>query len=1253
MYKPTFLIPRLSPCVVGSNHLSGRARRRLTIALLALVVAGLAATSAAPYPAMLINGKMPVSRLRARVTNRAEMPPRMRASEGQADERSERRSSELNIERRGHVAVALDQSRVLFIGGENDRGMVKESELFDLHSRSFSLASELISPRADAVALRLADGRILVLGGRNKGRKLRSTEIYDSASNSFAQGPRMVHARAGHTATLLDDGRLIVIGGDTDGSAEILDPSTKRFSLITARLNIRRAFHSGVVLQNGKVFIAGGRNVEGRPEASAEIFDPTVPAFSLIQNSMGTLRVRPTLRVLSNGNVQVIGGDDGRSMEMFNAEGGYFTALAYLATDSNSPEDISQVLRCQTRVALIHKADRDSVLEKPGRTLLLEDPQRATGQSSDLLDRDDYTLIEISGFGTALVAGGISSAGKILSSVVAFESSAATVATDQTDYSPGETVVITGANWQAGEIVQLTLHRDNDTPDTLLSASADDSGNISNSDYVVQESDLDVTFLLTAVGQASGFTAQTTFTDQSSLITQIGFNAVSQPASFTVGVANAASSPLRVQSRNASGVGEAVTGSGNSVTVLVTSNSATGRFDTNSGGAFTATSLTLQINAGSQNTPDFFYRETTAGSVTLVATVIATAGVSNLPINSSSSIAKPVNKANTTTSVASAAANPLQCGQPVTFTATVAHAISGAAGAPTGTVTFRDSATTLGTGILSAGPIFTAAFTTSSLSLGSHSITAVYGPDSNFNGSTSAILSRTVIDDQPPVITLSGANPLTVECHMPYSEPGAIATDTCSGDLTNSIVTTGSVNPNAVGVYMVHYDVSDPTGNPALQATRIVNVVDTTPPTLSLVGAIALTIECQTSFTDPGATATDICSGDLTGSIVVAGTVNADAVGIYSVHYNVSDPAGNSALQATRTVNIVDSSPPTISLIGANPFAVECHTSFTDPGATALDSCDGLTTATPSGSVDVNVPGDYIVTYSASDASGNVAATVTRTVRVRDTTPPTITLNGASPLNVECHTTFTDPGAIANDSCDSGLTAATASGSVNINVPGDYLITYNACDASNNHAVPVTRAVHVVDTTPPVPSLTTLPMVTGECSATVSSPPSANDSCAGTLIATTADPLTYETEGTFTVHWTYDDGHGNTSTQTQTVIVHDTIAPVPILPSLAPVTGQCSLIVAAPTATDNCFGTITATTADPLTYETEGTFTVHWTYDDGHGNTSTQTQTVIVHDTIAPVPNVASLAGDGPVLGNSDRSDCYRQLLRHDHRHNR
>ncbi|RNC79839.1 MAG: T9SS C-terminal target domain-containing protein, partial [Winogradskyella sp.] len=119
---------------------------------------------------------------------------------------------------------------------------------------------------------------------------------------------------------------------------------------------------------------------------------------------------------------------------------------------------------------------------------------------------------------------------------------------------------------------------------------------------------------------------------------------------------------------------------------------------------------------------------------------------------------------------------------------------------------------------------------------------------------------------------------------------------------------------------------------------------------------------------------------------------------------------------------------------------------------------------------------------------------------------------------------------------------------------------------------------------------------------------------------TTTDSLTSSTQGTTTVTWTFDDGNGNTSTQTQDIVVNDTTAPVPDAASLPDATGQCSATIAsAPTATDNCGGTITGTTTDSLTSSTQGTTTVTWTFDDGNGNTSTQTQDIVVNDTTAPV----------------------------------
>src|SRR5688572_10984565 len=85
-------------------------------------------------------------------------------------------------------------------------------------------------------------------------------------------------------------------------------------------------------------------------------------------------------------------------------------------------------------------------------------------------------------------------------------------------------------------------------------------------------------------------------------------------------------------------------------------------------------------------------------------------------------------------------ANPVLVGQPVTFTATV-KAVGGG-GTPTGTVTFKDASATLGTG--SVDGLGQATLTTSSLALGTHAITAVYGGDGTFSASTSDVLQQAV-----------------------------------------------------------------------------------------------------------------------------------------------------------------------------------------------------------------------------------------------------------------------------------------------------------------------------------------------------------------------------------------------------------------------------------------------------------------------------------------------------------------------------
>ncbi|UZT98639.1 T9SS type B sorting domain-containing protein [Chryseobacterium fluminis] len=88
---------------------------------------------------------------------------------------------------------------------------------------------------------------------------------------------------------------------------------------------------------------------------------------------------------------------------------------------------------------------------------------------------------------------------------------------------------------------------------------------------------------------------------------------------------------------------------------------------------------------------------------------------------------------------------------------------------------------------------------------------------------------------------------------------------------------------------------------------------------------------------------------------------------------------------------------------------------------------------------------------------------------------------------------------------------------------------------------------------------------------------------------------------------------------TVNVFVGDNIAPVPNVANLADITGDCHTVVSSfPTATDNCSGTVTATTTDPLSYTAPGTYTIHWTYQDGNGNTAIQNQNVVVTSPALP-----------------------------------
>jgi len=80
-------------------------------------------------------------------------------------------------------------------------------------------------------------------------------------------------------------------------------------------------------------------------------------------------------------------------------------------------------------------------------------------------------------------------------------------------------------------------------------------------------------------------------------------------------------------------------------------------------------------------------------------------------------------------------------------------------------------------------------------------------------------------NNTPPVITITGKNPYTVDKNSNYADPGATAYDETDGDITTKITATSNVNTADTGTYHVNYNVTDNAGNAATEAVRTVKVI--------------------------------------------------------------------------------------------------------------------------------------------------------------------------------------------------------------------------------------------------------------------------------------------------------------------------------------------------------------------------------------------------------------------------------------------
>ena len=208
---------------------------------------------------------------------------------------------------------------------------------------TFIATGSMATGRYGHSATLLKDGRVLIAGGftdasglflgipySGEGRGVTATaELYDPATGEFTPTGNMTAARAYHTAMLLQDGRVLIASGTgmdrgpgNLASSELYDPSTGTFTAGDGSFTPTGS--PQILLPNGKVLVAGGNDDPG-PSDAAELYDPSTGTF-VATGKMTVPRSHLTISVLLDGKALIAGGG---TWTEFSFPGGGSPGLGY------------------------------------------------------------------------------------------------------------------------------------------------------------------------------------------------------------------------------------------------------------------------------------------------------------------------------------------------------------------------------------------------------------------------------------------------------------------------------------------------------------------------------------------------------------------------------------------------------------------------------------------------------------------------------------------------------------------------------------------------------------------------------------------------------------------------------------------------------------------------------------------------------------------------------------------------------------
>ncbi|MBC2177645.1 DUF5011 domain-containing protein [Listeria booriae] len=523
--------------------------------------------------------------------------------------------------------------------------------------------------------------------------------------------------------------------------------------------------------------------------------------------------------------------------------------------------------------------------------------------------------------------------------------------------------------------------------------------------------------------------------------------------------------------------------------------------------------------------------------------------------------------------------------------------------------------------------------------------------DSDGNTTTKTITVTVTSNDAPVIV----ASDQTIKKGKAFDVmAGVSASDLEDGDVTGGItVTANDVDTNTVGTYHVTYSVTDSDGNTTTK-TITVTITSNDAPTFTTSDVYLKVGDKFNPYA--GITASDTEDGDLTDRIdIESSDVDMTQPGTYAVEYSVTD-SDNNTTKITRHVYVRTNDKP---VIHASDQTFKAGASF-DPlaGMSASDTEDGDITANvtvTANDVDANQAGTYHVTYSVTDSDDNTT-TKTVTITVLTNEKPVIT---AADIKQKAHRSV-DPmaGVTASDLEDGDLTAniKIIANDINIDVPGEYHLTYSVLDSDGNETEK-TITVTILSNEAPVIHGQDVTFKAGKAfdpmvGVTASDTEDGDITSAIEITANDVDPTV---AGVYHVTYSVTDSDGNTTEATYTVTVLTNEKPVIHATDQTLAYGQAFDPMAGVTAEDLEDGDLTGSIkvisndVNPLQ---AGIYHVTYSVTDADGNETQITITVLVgpqpvdpvipadpktpmHVTPAPVqmadPIVSSVSAPDPV----------------------